>query len=91
VKRSDTNQWVFLTVATLAANVVPVILLLRTDTRLAIGTTVLIAIALFFLAYRFTCSRAWWVLPVVGSPLIVLPLLAGLLFIGALFGIVPVP
>jgi hypothetical protein len=91
VKRSDTNQWALLIVATLVANVVPVVLLLRIDTNLAVATTVLIAIALFYLSYRFTRSRLWWIVPVAGSPLLVLPLLAGLLFIGALLGIVPVP
>jgi hypothetical protein len=91
VKRSDGNHWVVLVLAALCANVIPVVLLLKTATPLAVGITFVLAAALFPISYRLTCTPRWWVLPLASSPLIVLPLLTGLLFIGALFGIVPVP
>jgi hypothetical protein len=91
VKRADSNHWAFLVLAVLAANVAVPILLLRTDTGLAVGAAVLFALALFVLARRLTCTRRWWVLPLVGSPLVVIPFLLGLLFVGAIMGIVPVP
>jgi hypothetical protein len=91
MRRSDSNHWVILGVTALCANFVPIVLLLKTATPLAIGVTLVLAAALFLISYLLTCTPRWWVLPLASSPLIVLPLLTGLLFIGALVGIVPVP
>ena len=91
MKRADTNHWVVLGVAVVIANCGPIVMLLRTATPLAVGVTFALAAALFLLAYLLTYTPRWWVLPLLGSPLIVLPLLTGILFILAVLGIVPVP
>ena len=91
MKRAGTNHWVVLGVAVVIANCAPIVLLLRTATPLAVGVTFALAVALFLVAYLLTCSPRWWVLPLLGSPLIVLPLLVGIVFILAVLGIVPVP
>jgi hypothetical protein len=91
VKRADRNHWGVLIAAVLAANIIPPILFLKTDTTVSVGITALFAVALFFLSRRFTSTRRWWVLPLLGSPFVVLPLLLGVLLIGMFAGIVPVP
>lgn len=91
MKRADKNHWVILSAIVCAANVAPVVLFLKTEMAVAIGVTCAIAAVLFYAAWQLTCTPRWWVLPLAGSPLIVIPLLVGLLFILAILGIVPVP
>ena len=91
MKRADKNHWAVLAAAVLVANAIPPVLFLRTDSIIASSCTLIIAVALFFAAYRLTCTPRWWILPVLGSPLLVLPFIVGVLFVLALAGVVPVP
>ena len=91
MKRADKNHWGVVVLLLFLGNVVPLALWLRTDPTIAWGGTILVAIALFFAARRLTCSRRWWVAPLVGSPLVVGPFLLGLAFVLAIMGVIPVP
>jgi hypothetical protein len=91
LERAEKNHWAAVAALVVLGNVVPPILWLRTDSAVAGASTLLIAVALFFVARRLTCSRRWWVFPLAGSPLVVGPLLLGVGFVLAIMGIVPVP
>jgi hypothetical protein len=91
MKRADKDHWVIAGLLVFLANCVPPVLFLKTATSIASTVTLVIAIALFFVVYLLTCSRRWWVLPLLGSPIIVWLFLIGLAFVLAVMGIIPVP
>ena len=91
MNRAEKNHWAVLALLVLVANVIPPILFLKTDSGVSAGATILLAVALFFVAHRLTCTRRWWILPLLGSPLVVLPLLLGVGFILVIAGVIPVP
>jgi hypothetical protein len=89
--RAEKDHWVILAAIAVVANIVPPVLFLRTDTNLAVGVTVIIAVILFFAAWRLTSTRMWWVLPLLASPFVTIPFVLGLWFILAITGVVAVP
>ena len=91
LSRADRDHWWIVAFVILLADLVPVYLFLKTDSTIAGTGTLLIAIALFFVARRLTISRKWWVPPLVGSPFVLGPLVVGIGFILAVVGILPVP
>lgn len=91
LSRADKDHWWTVVLVILLADLVPVYLVLKTDPAIAGVGTLLIAIALFFVARRLTVSRKWWVPPLLGSPFVLGPLVVGIGFILAVMGIIPVP
>ena len=89
--RAEKNHWWAAGVLVLVGNVLPPILWLRTDPAIMWPATIVIAIALFFVIRRLTITRKWWVLPLLGSPFVVGPLLIGVAFVLAIMGVIPVP
>jgi membrane-bound metal-dependent hydrolase YbcI (DUF457 family) len=91
MKRAEKNHWGIVALLVFVGNVVPPILWFKTESAIAGGATLFIAVALFFAARRLTISKKWWVLPLLGSPLVLGPLMLGILLVLAIMGVVPVP